>query len=96
MLLHSRATVVTRASVRPFIKNVFSELIKQINAKFGGKVPFHHISRPFLCLFFKNLVFLIFYDFFSFSFIWDHMGEQNSSDILSESAHLGRVSANVV
>ncbi len=27
-----------------------SQPVKQINAKFGGKVPFHHISRPFLAL----------------------------------------------
>ena len=30
------------------VKPIFSEPVKPINAKFGGKVPFHHISRPFL------------------------------------------------
>ncbi len=48
MLLHSRATVVTWASVCPSsVKPVFSEPVMQINAKFGGKVPFHHICRLF-------------------------------------------------
>ncbi len=30
-------------------------------------------------------LFLFFYDFFSFSLTWDHMGEKNSNDISSES-----------
>ncbi len=35
----------------------------QAGVKFGGKVPFHHISRPFF-FFFKNFAFLIIYFFF--------------------------------
>ncbi len=35
---------------RPSVKPVFSEPFKQINAKFGEKMPIHHISRPFLAL----------------------------------------------
>ncbi len=42
--------------VRPSVKPDFSEPVKKINAKFGGKVSFHLISRPFL-LFFKILHF---------------------------------------
>ncbi len=58
----SRANAVARASVvhpsvrRPSVKRVFSETVKQINAKFCGKVAIHHISRPFL-LFLKILDF---------------------------------------
>ncbi len=33
--------------VRPSVKPIFSEPVGHINAKFGGKVPLHHISRPF-------------------------------------------------
>ncbi len=36
---------------RPSVKPVFSEPVRYINAKFVGKVPFHHISRPFFFLF---------------------------------------------
>ncbi len=49
----SRANAVARASVRPSsvvrpsVKRVVSETVKQINAKFCGKVSIHHISRPF-------------------------------------------------
>ncbi len=89
---------------RPSVKPVFSEPVKHINAKFGGKVPFDHISRPF---FFQNFAFCIFLRFFfSFSLTWDHMVEKTSNDIFSESAHqicstnscilLGRVSTKVV
>ncbi len=42
---------------RPSVKLMFSEPIKQINAKFGGKVPFHHISRPFFFCFSKFRIF---------------------------------------
>ena len=62
---------VVRPSVNPF----FSETVKQINAKFDGKVPFHHISRLFF-FFFQNFAFLIFYDFFSVLLTWDHMAEK--------------------
>ncbi len=44
----SRANAVARASVRPSsVKRVFSETVKQINAKFCEKVAIRHISRPF-------------------------------------------------
>ncbi len=47
------------SSVRPSsVKPVCSEPVKQINAKFGGKVPFYHIPRPF---FFRNFAFFIFF-----------------------------------
>ncbi len=46
------------SSVRPSsIRLVLSEPVEQINAKFGGKASFHHVSRHFLCLFFKILQF---------------------------------------
>ena len=87
MQLHSRATVVMRASDlrRPPVvckTRFFSEPMKQINAKFGGKVPFHHIFR----LSFHNFACLIFCYFFPFLLTWDHMGETTSNDISSESA----------
>ncbi len=41
----------------------FSELVKQINAKFGGKVPFHYISRPFFFCF-------CFSKYCIFDFLW--------------------------
>ncbi len=69
---------------RPSVKPVFSELVMQINAKFGGKVPFHHISRSFFLFVFQNFAFLIFYEFFSFSSTWDYIGEKTSNDISSE------------
>ncbi len=48
---YCRHVGVRRPSVcRPSVKPVFSEPVRHINAKFGGKVPFHHISRPFLDL----------------------------------------------
>ncbi len=40
----------SRGCPSPSIIPVFSEPVKQINAKFSGKVPFHHASRPFLAL----------------------------------------------
>ena len=73
--------------IRPSVKTVFSEPVKHINAKFDGKVSFHHISGSFFfCFVFQNFAFLIFYDFFSLSLTWDHMGEKISNDISSESA----------
>ncbi len=55
----SRANAVARgAVVRPSVKRVFSETVKQIDAKFCGKVAIHHISRPFFP-FFKILNFWI-------------------------------------
>ncbi len=58
MLLHSRATVVTQSSVvRPSsVKSIFSDPVKQSNAKLDGKVPFHRISRPFWALSFWALL----------------------------------------
>ncbi len=35
----------------PSVKRVFSETMKQINAKVCGEVATHHISKPFLFLF---------------------------------------------
>ncbi len=43
----ARASVVRPSVVRPSVKRVFSETVKQINAKICGKVAIHHISRPF-------------------------------------------------
>ncbi len=82
MLLHRRATVVTQASVvRPSsVKPVFSEPVKPINFKFGGKVPFHYISRHFFVVF-HNLALLFFKDF---CFVFVNMGgyeRKNSNDI---------------
>ena len=51
---------------RPPVKLIFSEPVKQINAKFGGRVHFT-ISPDFLLLFFKISHFLFFYYFF----IWE-------------------------
>ena len=96
VLLHIRATIVTRASVvrpsvvRPSVKLVFPETVQQINATFGGKVPFHLCPDHFLLLllFLKISHFLFFYDFFfSFSLTWDHMGEQTSNDISPMKLH---------
>ena len=54
-LVYCRHTGVRRPS--PVVcKTVFSEPVKQINAKFGGKVPIHLISRP-IVLFFEILQF---------------------------------------
>ncbi len=56
------------------VKPIFSEPVKQINAKFGGKVPLT-ISIPVIFFFeFKAFDFYIF--FFSFSLTWDHMGKK--------------------
>ena len=49
------------------VKPIFSENVKQINAKFGGK---DHISRQLFC-FSKYRIFFIFYDFF---FVFVNMG----------------------
>ncbi len=42
--MHSRATVIASV-VRLSVKLLFLDLLQQINAKFGGKVPIHDISR---------------------------------------------------
>ena len=66
------------SSVRPPIrKTSFSEPVKQINAKFGGEVPFHHISRPFFFFFFPKFscIFYFIYFFFTiFFFVFVNMG----------------------
>ena len=71
----SRANAVVQASVvvviRPSIKHVFSETVKQINAKFCGKVAIHHISRYLHISSFQNFGFLNFSELFSFSLTWD-------------------------
>ncbi len=76
VLLHSRATVMTRASVvrrRPSVDIFFSDTAKWINAKFWGKIPIHHIPRPFFfVLAFQFFSFLIFFtNWFSFSLTLD-------------------------
>ena len=56
LILHSRPTVVPRASVvccpslLPSINSAFSEAAAWIQTKLYGKLPIHHISRPFLAL----------------------------------------------
>ncbi len=60
----SRATVMAQASgVRPSVNSSFSETAAWIPTKFYGKLPIHHISRPFFC-FFQNFTFSNFYEFF--------------------------------
>ncbi len=68
------------------IRKTFSEHVKHINAKFGGKVPFHHISRAFFLFLFSKFCIFDFLRFFSFSLTWDHMGEKTSNGISSENA----------
>ncbi len=64
------------------VKPIFPEPVKQINAKFGGKVTLHHISRPF---FFQKFAFLIFFTIlFLLSLTLNHMEEKNSNDISFE------------
>ncbi len=63
--------------VRPFIKPVFPEHVKQINAKFGEKVGYlFTISLDKFCLLFKILHSWFLQFFFPFSLTWDHMGEK--------------------
>ncbi len=102
-LLHSRATVVTRASVV-----VCPSYVVHKNRLVG----YHWMNErqilgtgtypPYL----KSIFFNILIFFFSFSLTWNHMGEKNSNDISSESTHqipsqksrilLGRVTTKVV
>ena len=73
------------SSVSPSSVNLgFSETAAWIQAKFYGKLPMHHISRPFFLLskFSSN-----FYDFFSFSLTWDPMGAKISKRYSSSSFH---------
>ncbi len=72
LLLHSRATVITGASIvcRSSVKPVLSEPVQQINAIFDGKVPFHHISRPFFFFFSQFCIF----GFLWISFVFVNMG----------------------
>ncbi len=48
---------------RPSVKPVFSEPVRQINATFGGKLPFYHIFRPVFLFVFQNFAVLFLYDF---------------------------------
>ena len=83
------------SSFRRSLDIVFSDTTEWItvNAKFGGQVPMHHISRSFffcfVFLFFKILNFWLFTNFltFLFSLTWDHMAEKILNDISSESTH---------
>ncbi len=73
LLSSRRRPSSVRLSVRPSsVTPVFSEPVRHINAKFGGKVPFHHISRPFLfvclLLFFQNFACFFFFLFWFFVF----------------------------
>ncbi len=75
----SRATVMAQASVRPSVNSSFSETAAWIQAKFYGKLPIHHISRPIFVCFFKIFIFKIFMIFFFiFINIWDPMGAKIS------------------
>ncbi len=56
--------------MRPFLKTIFSEAIRLINAKVCVKVPVHHIARPFN---FKMLKSAFFGDVY-FYFIFVNMG----------------------
>ncbi len=40
-----QASVICRPSIKP----IFSQPVKQINAKFGGEVPFYLAGRPVSC-----------------------------------------------
>ncbi len=63
---------VRRQSVKP----VFLDTAKRIKAKFWGKVPITHISRPHFCFSKFKFFLLLIYIFFSFFFLlkWDHIG----------------------
>ncbi len=62
----SRATVMAQASVvHPSVNSSFSETAAWVQTKFYGKLPIHHISRPFFS-FFKIFNFQIFTIFFRF------------------------------
>ncbi len=104
VLLHSRATVVTGASVnRLSVKHVFSETVKRINAKFWERLPAHYISKTTFSCFSKFKLFD--YIYFLVSLTWDNIGVKISSNISSEITHqihsqkscilLGRLSTKV-
>ncbi len=86
MLLHSRATVVTWASVvgmssssvRPSVDITFSETVKWIDTPIlvAGTYPPHLQT----ILVFQNFNFFdFFYELFSFLLTWNHMGFQTTS-----------------
>ncbi len=83
-LLSLARASVSRPSVRPSVKPIFSETMKRINTKFCGKVPIHHLPRPF---FFKSLLFLFLTMFFIVFFNRGPYGSKVSSGICSESTH---------
>ncbi len=58
---------------------IFSDTAEWINANFLGQVLIHHIST-FFCRNVLNFWFF-FYEFISFSLIWDHTREKKSNDI---------------
>ena len=70
---HCHSAGVRRPSpgVRPSVNPVLSETVMQINAKFGGKLPIQHISRPFRLIVgfqnFTNLFIHLFILFYTFS-----------------------------
>ncbi len=61
------SSIRLRSSVRPSINSGFSETATCTQAKFYGKLPNRHISRPFIFFFpqFSNFKFLRFYLSFS-------------------------------
>ncbi len=87
LLSRGRPSSVGRPSARrpSSVKPVFSEAVMQINAKFGGKVPFLLISRRFFC-FSKFCIF----DFLRIFFIFVNMGpnmRKTSNDTSSENTY---------
>ena len=59
MLLH-RDSEVMCGSIHPSsVKAVFSEHIRQFNAKFGGKVPLYPLSKKFVAVVFQNFTFFM-------------------------------------
>ncbi len=83
------------SSVRAlFVDIVFSDTTEWINAKFGGQVPIHHISRPifFFVLFFKIFNFLF---FVNYGTIWEkkfkrHLIWKYTSHSLPKTMHTSR------
>ena len=75
-LCYCTAALLSSCRCPSSVKHVFSEPIKQINATFGEKVPFHHISKQYFVVI-QNFAFLfILHFFFCFSLTWDHVGEK--------------------
>ncbi len=68
----------------PSVKLIFSEPVKQINAKFGGQIPFHGISPDHFFIL-QNFAFFIFYEFFSFLLTWESIWEKKLQTTSPES-----------